>query len=213
MARGLYGAIVNGGIAGAEGADGAAGGAVGAVAGAVTAAGRAVTGAAGRVAEGGVYAPLYRNYLGDYVFKIESEYVEDLNKNLYLIVLTNDPEILLSREDGDSLSKSVEDISKEKQMFEKAYYESKIQNKIMINCGVDSPIEIAKIISEFILETENENIPKLPRTKSLENKLQLVARKELQNLSPQKIFPFFQIFSHNRDCLFKTTPDMIRLQI
>jgi thymidylate kinase len=107
-----------------------------------------------------VYAPLYRNYLGDYVFKIESEYVEDLNKNLYLIVLTNDPEILLSREDGDSLSKSVEDILKEKQMFERTYYESKIQNKIMINCGVDSPIEIAKIISEFILETENENIPK-----------------------------------------------------
>lgn len=106
-----------------------------------------------------VYAPLYRNYLGDYVFKIEEEYIEDLNNKLYLVVLVNDPLILISREDGDSLSKNEEDILKEKQMFERAYEESKIKNKILINCGVDSPLEIAKIIENFILDIENENLP------------------------------------------------------
>ena len=106
-----------------------------------------------------VYAPLYRNYLGDYVFKIEEEYIEDLKSNLYLVVLINEPSILISREDGDSLSKSEEDIAKEKQMFERAYFESKIQNKILIDCGVDSPAEIAQIIKDFILDSENENLP------------------------------------------------------
>jgi hypothetical protein len=73
--------------------------------------------------------------------------------------LVNEPSILISREDGDSLSKSEEDIAKEKQMFERAYFESKIQNKILIDCGVDSPTEIAQIIKDFILDSENENLP------------------------------------------------------
>lgn len=101
-----------------------------------------------------VYSPLYRNYLGDYVFDIENEHIEDLNENLYLVVLVNDPKILISREDGDSLSKSVEDIENEKKMFERAYFESKIKNKILIDCGVDSPTEIAQKIEGFILDTE-----------------------------------------------------------
>lgn len=101
-----------------------------------------------------VYSPLYRNYLGDYVFDIERENVEDLNESLYLIVLVNDPKILISREDGDSLSKSEEDIENEKKMFERAFFESKIKNKILIDCGVDSPTEIAQIIQNFILDTE-----------------------------------------------------------
>ena len=101
-----------------------------------------------------VYSPLYRNYLGDYVFDIENEHIEDLNENLYLVVLVNDPKILISREDGDSLSKSVEDIENEKKMFERAYFESKIKNKILIDCGVDSPTEISQKIEGFILDTE-----------------------------------------------------------
>lgn len=102
-----------------------------------------------------VYAPLYRRYLGDYIFDIESENIEDLNENLYLVVLVNNPKILISREDGDSLSKGEEDIENEKQMFERAFYESKIKNKILIDCGVDSPVQIAKIIKDFI----DENLP------------------------------------------------------
>jgi hypothetical protein len=101
-----------------------------------------------------VYSPLYRNYLGDYVFDIENEHIEDLNENLYLVVLVNDPKILISREDGDSLSKSVEDIENEKKMFERAYFESKIKNKILIDCGVDSPTEISQKIEGFILDAE-----------------------------------------------------------
>ncbi len=55
----------------------------------------------------------------------------------------------------------------------------------------------------------NENKPLLPWKKSLGNKLQylamqLVPRKEL---SPHKIFPFFEILNHN-----KATPDIIRQQ-
>lgn len=96
-----------------------------------------------------VYAPLYRNYSGDYVFDIEKNYVNDL-KNLYMIVLVNDADTLFSRDDGHGFSKSADDIEKEKQRFERAFNLSTIHRKILINCGNDSIQTIHNKIIDFI---------------------------------------------------------------
>ncbi len=96
-----------------------------------------------------VYAPLYRNYSGDYVFDIEKNYINEL-ENLYMIVLVNDADILFSRDDGHGFSKNSHDIDKEKQRFERAFELSNIRKKILINCGNDSIQTIHDKIIDFI---------------------------------------------------------------
>jgi thymidylate kinase len=105
-----------------------------------------------------VYSPKYRDYDGDYVFDIEKSFAETLKDQLILIVLVNVPDILMSRDDGNSLSNKREDISYERSAFIRGYGLSSIRNKKLIECGERNIDTIHQEIIEFIqksLETEN----------------------------------------------------------
>jgi hypothetical protein len=97
-----------------------------------------------------VYSPLYRGYSGDYVFDIESKYVDELREDLYLITLTNDAHTIWNRDDGKSFYKNEEGIKAELDGFKRAHRLSKIKNKLMINVGTSSAEEISNIIIEFL---------------------------------------------------------------
>lgn len=97
-----------------------------------------------------VYSPLYRGYSGDYVFDIEKNYVNTLRENLYLITLTNDPQTILSRDDGKSFYGNEEEVKAEVDGFNRAHRLSKIKNKLLINIGTMSADEVSKIIMDFI---------------------------------------------------------------
>jgi len=97
-----------------------------------------------------VYSPLYRGYSGDYVFDIEKEYVNKLRENLYLITLTNDPQIIMSRDDGKSFYGNEEEVKAEVDGFNRAHRLSKIKNKLLINIGTMSAEDVSKIIIDFL---------------------------------------------------------------
>ena len=98
-----------------------------------------------------VYSPFYRGYSGDYVFDIESKYVNELKDDLYLITLVNDPEIILSRDDGKSYYQNTKDIEKEVTQFKRAHRQSKIKNKLLINIGTMDAESVSRLIMSFIV--------------------------------------------------------------
>jgi len=107
-----------------------------------------------------VYAPLYRDYDGDYVFEIEENWLKKtkglLSERIFMITLVNEPSILIARDDGEGFSKNENDIKVEKERFERAHWKSSIKNKILINCGTQSIEDIHQIIYTFI---ETANLP------------------------------------------------------
>jgi thymidylate kinase len=101
-----------------------------------------------------VYSPLYRGYSGDYVFDIEKKYTKALREDLYLITLINDPHTILKRDDGKSFYGNEEDVKAEIDGFTRAHRKSTIKNKILVNVGTMSAIEVSNILVEFL---KNEN--------------------------------------------------------
>jgi thymidylate kinase len=101
-----------------------------------------------------VYAPLYRGYSGDYVFNLEKEYVNDLKNNLYLITLTNDPNIIMSRDDGKSFYENEEGVKAEVDGFQRAHRMSHIKNKLLINVGTMNAEDVSNLIFNFIQTSE-----------------------------------------------------------
>ena len=101
-----------------------------------------------------VYSPLYRGYSGDYVFDIEKKYTKALRENLYLITLTNDPHTILKRDDGKSFYGNEEEVKAEVDGFRRAHRLSSIKNKLHVNVGTMSAIEVSNIIIDF-LKTKN----------------------------------------------------------
>jgi hypothetical protein len=99
-----------------------------------------------------VYSPLYRQYSGDYVFDIEKNYVNELSKELYLITLVNDPNIIFKRDDGLSFYKNEEGVKAEVDGFIRAHRLSKIKNKLLVNVGTMSADEVCEVILNFIKE-------------------------------------------------------------
>lgn len=99
-----------------------------------------------------VYGPLFRGYSGDYVLDIENKFKAFYHWNsVYLITMVNDPEILIKREDGSSLSTGKYDlIKKEKELFIETHNKSNIKNKLLIECGSDSIESIHNRIIEFL---------------------------------------------------------------
>lgn len=104
-----------------------------------------------------VYSPRYRGYDGDYVFDIEKNYINVLIDQLVMIVLVNTPEILLEREDGNSLAGKIEDVVYEREAFIRGYEKSGIQSKKLIECGIKSIDEIHTEIIEFIHKSQENN--------------------------------------------------------
>ena len=97
-----------------------------------------------------VYSPLYRGYSGDYVFDIEKKFTKALREDLYLITLTNDPHTILKRDDGKSFYGNEEEVKAELDGFKRAHRLSTIKNKLHINVGTMSAIEVSHIIAEFL---------------------------------------------------------------
>ena len=97
-----------------------------------------------------VYSPLYRGYSGDYVFDIEKKFTKALREDLYLITLTNDPHTILKRDDGKSFYGNEEEVKAELDGFKRAHRLSTIKNKLHVNVGTMSAIEVSNIIIEFL---------------------------------------------------------------
>jgi len=102
-----------------------------------------------------VYSPLYRGYSGDYVFDIEKKFTKALREDLYLITLVNDPHTILKRDDGKSFYGNEEEVKAEVDGFKRAHHKSTIKNKLLVNVGTMSAIEVSNILVEFL---RNENI-------------------------------------------------------
>jgi len=97
-----------------------------------------------------VYSPLYRGYSGDYVFDIEKKYTKALREDLYLITLVNDPHTILKRDDGKSFYGNEEEVRAEIDGFTRAHRKSTIKNKLLVNVGTMSAIEVSNILIEFL---------------------------------------------------------------
>lgn len=97
-----------------------------------------------------VYSPLYRGYSGDYVFDIEKKYTKALRENLYLITLTNNPHNILKRDDGKSFYGNEEEVKAEIDGFNRAHKLSTIKNKLHIDVGNMSALEVSHLIISFL---------------------------------------------------------------
>jgi len=102
-----------------------------------------------------VYSPLYRGYSGDYVLDIEKKYTKALREDLYLITLTNTPHNILKRDDGKSFYNNEEEVKAEVDGFRRSHRLSSIKNKLHIDVGNMSAIEVSNIIISF-LRRENK---------------------------------------------------------
>lgn len=93
-----------------------------------------------------VYAPLYRNYDGEYVFELEKKF-PNLTEKAFLFVFTDAAEHLISRDDGLSLTTDLEKKREEIKRFEKAFIFSNIKHKFHIdisNKSIDTVWNIVK---------------------------------------------------------------------
>jgi thymidylate kinase len=97
-----------------------------------------------------VYSPLYRGYSGDYVFDIEKKFTKILREDLYLITLTNTPHNILKRDDGKSFYGNEEEVKAEVDGFQRAHRLSTIKNKLHVDVGNMSAIEVSNIIVDFL---------------------------------------------------------------
>jgi len=97
-----------------------------------------------------VYSPLYRGYSGDYVFDIEKKYTKALRENLYLITLTNNPHNILKRDDGKSFYGNEEEVKAEIDGFNRSHKLSTIKNKLHIDVGNMSALEVSHLIISFL---------------------------------------------------------------
>lgn len=115
-----------------------------------------------------VYSPLYRNYDGDYVFKIEKKfrdsyfkkwndpeapsmsYGEKIFDQIYLIVFVGDKNVIFSRDDKLSFYKDAEGVQKEREYFERAFEKSIIPHKILIDVTGKNIDEVNDIVMNFL---------------------------------------------------------------
>lgn len=79
-----------------------------------------------------VYSPLYRGYDGSYVFDLEKKFELDKNSNVRLILLTEDfNKSKHFNDDGQSLG-SIDNRSREQEMFINAFEKSIIADKRLV---------------------------------------------------------------------------------
>lgn len=94
-----------------------------------------------------VYAYKYRNYSGDYVFNLERNWVEAIPEEVFkdtkLIVLSNNYRALMMREDGKSLTNTLDAKVEEIEAFHRGYHRSKL-HKFLLDCEA---LDVAEMIS------------------------------------------------------------------
>lgn len=100
-----------------------------------------------------VYAYLYRTYSANFVWTLETKFykkVSHLHK-IFLIVLTDNPQKLLQRDDGLSVSKNgARDVAKEQELFVDGFNRSKINSKIFIDIRNLTTNDVAEKVISFI---------------------------------------------------------------
>lgn len=83
-----------------------------------------------------VYGQMFRGQdpkeLKNYIYNFESRYLIDHSDETFLILLTANPEFFLSKEDGNSFSKNLEEKTRELQLFNKIFDLSQIDNKLRL---------------------------------------------------------------------------------
>lgn len=108
-----------------------------------------------------VYGNLYRKtHPEEWVMKIEEEKGFHQLENVYLLLLTADPEFLSSRDDGESFSASAESRTQEMNQFRQAFEMSNIRKKLHLSVDdVDAngkrAYRPAKTIAEEVLQFLN----------------------------------------------------------
>ena len=98
-----------------------------------------------------VYGPKYRNYDGSYVFNIEETYLSGRVSKWYLITFVDEPQNLVSREDGESFSSKLKDKKEEVKLFLSAHEKSNIPNKTIINIDGLDEYQVFLRVKRFLL--------------------------------------------------------------
>ena len=79
-----------------------------------------------------VYGEKYRGANPADVYELDTRYLRDY-PNAVLILLTDNPEVIMSRDDGDSLESSIHDYGQTQSAFIEAFTVSSCVNKLHIN--------------------------------------------------------------------------------
>jgi thymidylate kinase len=103
-----------------------------------------------------VYGQMFRDVnpqlLKDLLSYYEKFTLDCLNdKNIYLITLTADPEFFLSKEDGQSFSKNLEEKTRELELFKEAHEISLIKNKKIIKVDQNNQFKLKEDIFQEAL--------------------------------------------------------------
>jgi len=79
-----------------------------------------------------VYGQMYRDSESSWIFDMEQRFNFHKRDDIYLILLYAEPEFLIKREDGHSLSTNLEDRKQEIKLFLEAIDKSNIKHKLTI---------------------------------------------------------------------------------
>lgn len=99
-----------------------------------------------------VYSPIYRDYKGDYVFELEKKWMENLHRknDIYLFLFIDEPENLVSREDGLSFTTEINKKKQEIEMFKEAFNKSSIINKFPININGVKAEQVHEFVKDVV---------------------------------------------------------------
>lgn len=101
-----------------------------------------------------VYSPLYRQYSTEDLYNLECSFLKrypEIEKQIYLLLLLDDPENLIKREDGLSLSQAnIKNLKTEYISFINAFNLCKINNKLLININGKTISDVKDIVFNFL---------------------------------------------------------------
>lgn len=99
-----------------------------------------------------VYGSIYRpNIDTSYIWDLEKKYGMDKRNDVFLIIFYDSSfKNVTERDDGDSLSTDLDIVKKEVEGFKRAYKNTSIQNKILIDIAEKDIDLVAKEIEEFL---------------------------------------------------------------
>lgn len=83
------------------------------------------------------YGPKFRNADSKYIWELEEVVTNMIQEQTYLIVLTDDGESIISRDDGYSIEQNYEEFDEIRELFKKGFKTSNISNKKLIHITND----------------------------------------------------------------------------
>lgn len=97
-----------------------------------------------------VYGPIFRKTEAGWVYDLDDIFLSD--RECLLVTLLDSPERAIARDDGESLSKNVDDIQLISDQFVKVHNESKIKNKVLYNYKTETDKSIEKMTSDISIQ-------------------------------------------------------------